>query len=424
MTHFGKALLIGLLISSELFGLVVPPEGNHPTIRVVRVEGGTESEHKAYQLFGKKLQRWMDDLASGARVVSMDGSVSAQTLTFANQLDRLEHDIEGTISVLEKGEPSAISSSISHLKETLSELPDSLKAGPHYQRALLCLAAASWSLSDRLTAVEEIRRAISVHPELKLEHLGLWETDSRSPLWTSFDAEIDRVAHSISRQCGVRVLGMDQEGTLYVNGFPCEGNSNFRLMAGESYSFQYVDGIKLRDSISVLCKGAGLKIVKFSPQGHPQFFALASQKALSGQADSTLVVEPVKGEFKLFFYSTLAGLDEVPLTSPIRVADLLESPLDNHLSIESDAFKNLIDRHSESSLSVVAANEPPQSLGQPPLPTPQGLRENESSRTQWYNDWKFWAIVGGIAGAATITYLVSRDRPPQNQQGGVSILLH
>jgi hypothetical protein len=131
-----------------------------------------------------------------------------------------------------------------------------------------------------------------------------------------------------------------------------------------------------------------------------------SQLVTSSMVDTLVLVESTRGELRFFLYTPELGIDEIPLQKPVRLAQVADNFSDRSLPILSDAFYSLFEKHRAWDLKYSPEIEPERSLS-----------AEMPSEGKWYNNWKLWAIGGGVVGALIIAFAVSRSENIQSNTG-------
>lgn len=358
------------------------PLGDSPSPRVARALGIAE----------RRVSRWLENFRSMPTRVESVGALSPSA--GANE----------AAEILADGARWATLKRSAAREAKLAALE-----GPALQEALLVEAIAAFAEKRGDDAREWLAKACAVHPAGKLVAFEGWDRDAPGFDLLAFESLVEKTSKEFVPQCRVEWEVTPPAAKIFVNGFPWTEKSLValpqRALRVRAEAFGH-----LSETREIPCSKAGTTKVTLAlaPGAAPHSSENLAALARRGKFESLFLIEAAGEDLKLFFFTPTQEVREVPMDSPLRIADLLQDPVGAPLPIRSDAFLEMWKRSLAQSLSVdpMAAGE---TLAVAPRP-----------RSEWYNNATLWIIAGGLVGGAVLTYLLTREAPVRSQPGGVT----
>lgn len=279
--------------------------------------------------------------------------------------------------------------------------------GETRQSGLLRQAAEEWKLGRRENSQKLVRRALALHPDGAAPNFEPWDQDSETFSAVAFEREVDEQRRRTRRICEVELRG--PIGDVRVNGFEVGARRTFQLAAGEHRITAAVDGQPRERSF--LCERQGR--TRLSIGDAPLKTAAPSLESIRRrhQLSSLFLLKPDGGRYTLMLYTPGLALEEIPTSQPI-LADTAIGAEARPLPVATDAFLQLFERHrTQSTLALADTSAWAEN------------RLHEPPASQWYNNWKFWTILGGAATAVAVSYFATRQDSVKTQGGWVSVNL-
>lgn len=360
-----------------------------------------ESWQKDFPIVARKLQRWLETLEGAGTVQSTVGGRgdidSFQRAFLDHALSKLES--EGIKNPVRLKSASDLESRIISLKS---------ERGVRLFRWYRLRSLASF-VNGRMEEATRLRRVAwaLVPPEAEIpewegedffESLSVGESRERFFSWWRERKPGSGIA------CRIQIV--DGPEASVKNEWRWNG---FRVARPESGEFTLGHGIhelKVEKngfepwSTRVDCRKGGLKEVRV---------ALIPRQLTNDQTATVLWVEPERREFKLFLHTPGVAFHEISTTAPLRVADLTHR-VNADWPVASDAFMELLSEHRMAmNLSSVPAT--------PAVPAAVATLETKS---EWYEDWRFWTIVGVVGAGITAGVLASHNSKVESNRGWVT----
>lgn len=373
-------------------------------IGIVRVSGSSTTDAR-FSVLERRIQRWLEkdtDLEISAIPASAPGRGF-----FEEQLNRSRFE---RVLVAAKGQPfsEAIWDGLRVERENYGKYPGS---GPLLQQSLIEEAKAAFRVGERETSRGLLSRAMRLHPDGTLETESEWEEEGELSSWERLRIS---VAGSLKGICELQIESSPEEAKLTVNGFPLGTRRAFHLSPGQSYHFELAATGRAPWSTDYQCTRQSSRRFTARLDPGPATGPSLAAVARAERVESVLLLGEESGRVKLFLYSPSGRLDEVPLTQPLRVAELADAGASASVPIATDAFLDLLQTHRLASLGLGSQ------IGEPVAESRlDGVR---GPATRWYNDWKFWAAAGGVLAGVVVTVLVTRGNDVRSQ-GGMTIRL-
>lgn len=382
-----------------------PPESfARVKLGIVRVGAATPQTEALYPIVERRVQAWLENLdqlkttvvrlPSPRLEVGEGGQLQSEQNEFSELKERFERE----------GNTDAVEADLQRLEQRIPHYREKLEVhGPLLQRLMLLRAAFDFNAGREFSVVQrQLNNALLVHPSLENFWTPMWKEseESRSPVL--FDDLIERERKKISRDCVVRVKRMPLNAAVSLNGFPLKERS-VRLNSGASYEV-LLQGEGYREQRKTLRCGKAkvLEIAAELQRSDKITWTESWEKTLTHLArrhdrEALLIVTSQEERLKLFYFTPGASVEEVPLNNPPRLAELADT--EAALPIATDAFVGIVQRQRVASLS----------LGEPLREGDRaGLTDKLPYQRRWYNDWKFWAVVGSVAAISLVAYASSR----------------
>jgi hypothetical protein len=417
-----KALIVSLALL-----MIRPPSAkaavvpvSHPGVRlgIVRVGFLGEEEERAYQVFERRVKRWLENLEDLPVKAEPLGALVVPTRTGESErAAKLAEVSEALLKELKQGTSNEACSSLASQSAALRQGLKINESVGVQQKALWAEAIENWKRGAREEARGNLREAISLHPDLEGAP-SLWDWESSLAGAPSLEVEVNRLRKKIPRPCQLTFSVTPSNARISVNGLDFGERREFRVPLNREYSISLEkEGYRRYQSLFSCDRLKHQRaVVQLPPASKDSELGGDGLRELSRRHSlkTLCLIEPKKGGFNLYLYSPDVGLDPIPVHRPIRVADLIGVPDTEKVPIVTDAFLNLMQKHQSVELFRLAEKEPsPLTLDLKGMPEPS---------PQWYNNWKFWAIAGGIVGAATLAYFVTRSSPEiKSQETSVGI---
>lgn len=395
-------LLIVSTLWSPLWAVSLQSEISTTPVGVLRL-GALEEEENGLALsrLERSIAKWLDRLpidtnAQAIRIVQNNNELrdELQSLRFHQLIERF-------YSLLET-KPFQAGNELDelHTEDFVAFLarPDS---GPFRQQAYLARAAHEWRLGNPDRAQPLLRAAVYENPFGLVSEVPSWGWDSEANGDSvNFEVVLSGIIKSVRRPCQINVGTSPEKALVRLNGFPMRASQPVRILARSDLQIQaQAEGYEAA-AHSLSCDKLGVRSVQLKLRRRSEPVPTLATVAKSNAVKSLLLVSPVGEEARLFLFTPGLRVDEVQTSRPILLADFRGEEASAHPSIKTDAFTSLVEAHRVAWLD---RRDPLQ----PPIEYRNSLETDISQ--QWYNDWKVWAVVGGIVGGVVITYLATRQ---------------
>lgn len=412
--RFISILTLHSLVCAESPAAIAPRLESRQPIGILRLgELRSHSEERAYDIVERRLQRWLDNFESlHVRAQRVGVSLSAEEVTLDSDRARLmecsEELLKGVLFMSEHD----LNPGLTEMKTLRDGLKRVKHLGPVLQKAYIAEASYLWKRKKREHAKSLIQKALLLHPDAKIESLPQWEWDEPGFDTSGFEAMV-RDSGALRKGCRVQVQVSPSNALVRVNGFEMGRRKTFYLSQGSSYLLSAaMPGYETNESV-LECDGRGQRrlLVPLKKEDRKinskkdSLFQVSSRYGV----ESLCLVEPKRGEFRLHLYSPGLAMEEIPMLRPLLVAEVLDSPGDEALPIATDAFLQIFQKHRLARLTAVLD----------PLPSTLKYEASGTSDT-WYNNWKVWAIVGGVIGGAALAYFATSNSV-DSRPGGIKI---
>ncbi len=421
-----RQTLVYLLVTTQLlparFVLAagIPAGREKSRMGILRVgEPATPGAERAYPLVEKRMQRWLENFEGiSAAVEPFAGSVKTEEISLETDRARL-----AALSASRPGETGA-------LIEKVGKTP---RFSPDVQRALTARAAERFRAGERKEAEALLKRAAALHPDAAIVTWNGWDEPgegSSAGSAAAFDVLVSEAGRSITRSCALVLDVTPASAEVKVNGFDLKNRRTFQLSGEHPYAMEVTaPGHRPVETIAqcgrALKKEVRVALLAEKP-GASANQALLTEISRRRGVQTLCLIEPRGDEFKLYLYTPSRAIEEIPLKSPLRVAEVLGNPSESSMPIASDAFMLLWEKHRTSAseldrepdlrLASAASTGFAGAPGETSAEVPRGSGE------KWYNNSTFWWITGGLAGGVVLTYLLTRGGTTvKSQPTGISI---
>ena len=410
-------VLIGLMCFPAPAALTPAPI-DRPKLGILRVgELHSAEEERAYDILEKRVQLWLENLSAPRPLVQSLGlSLRAEALqdqTEEQELARLSNEVLGSRDSLASPVASVEIARLRKQRQRLGRL------GPVVQRAWLAEASLQLAEGKRTLAMSSLRSGLAMHPDAASPDFSQWDDDPTGGL-LRLETLLSEARSDLVRLCEVELLSFPAYASLSVNGFVQGGRRKFHLPPGE-FEFQFqAPGFNTK-SERITCvrttrfqRTVQLKKADDSPKSYLSELEGVRQRNAMG---SLFLIQPSDGIFRFFLLSSEGRMDPIPMSRPLKISEVVNQE-NASLPIARDEMKTLIQRHSlnraDLSLSALASD------GMAFDTASGALAERVGGPDRWYNDWKVWAVVGGIAAGMVGTYLMTRGPEIRTKAGAQS----
>ncbi len=420
------SLVLGIYFSQITFAAQHPASNLKSTrLGILPMGEMSESAGRAYALAAKRIQRWLENLDAV--------HAFAEPLASHGNRDPLFREAsEKRLSVLSSRlwAASENSEGFADIGLEFRKLRSKLSLadfGPVIQKSLLAEASFAWAKGDKSRSAELVKKAVLINPKGRADLSGFEtfeskdDADGESSVEIShhaFEASISAAESQIRRACVIQVSVAERSASIFANGVALGAGRVFRLPLGGRYHLRAESEGARSENILVECSRPAIKAASLVLKKETKRERSLAQLSRSHSVESLFLVEPDGDNFRLFLYTPGVSVDEIKLNSPWRVAELLNSPNSDSVPIATDAFLDLLGQHQSSRLSYLETPSPDRVALQ------QKMSLEAPSDSRWYNNWKFWAITGGVVGAAVITYLATRPTTVKSTQTGIAVTIH
>lgn len=402
--------LVWWLLSPYSFAAELPATSPRHRVGILRLgELSGPVEEKAYPLMEKRIQRWLENfpnLASQVRPLSV--SVRGEEIRLESEQSQLDALAESLLETPEDG--NTLLPRIRELRSKLRPIP---RYSPAVQKSLLAEAKLLWSAGNVRQSSSLIQEALLLHPDVVSQEGDGWDTEKAM---SAFDGELFRKSSEIKRICSVEVRTFPEEASITVNGFPMGKRRQFQLAGGAQYHFTVAAAGFEPDDNKIQCDRSSKRdsVVRLKRQNEETIARTQDlAKVTQGNGVGSLcLIEAKEDRFRLYLFSPGVALDEIPLQAPLRIAEVARQPASGTVPVSSDAFLALFEKHRVAQ-GYVAMN----TSAEPSLAVAGRV---ETTEAQWYNDWKFWAITGGVLAGVAGAYFATKA-PEVKTQGGMII---
>ena len=382
-------LLVELMILTPAAqGAKIPAQVQVPSISVLRSEELRRGhEGKALSLMERRVHRWLENRREPVRPVSE--SVRSQH----QQAFLLERVLQKV-----RSQPS---SALVHARA--HRWAEGL--GPETQELLLWASLEAWQSRKKSESVRLARDAMRLHPDLLVELGALSHHLNEIGALKEFQAWLLSIRESEKRSCQLEVAFSPAQASVTVNGFYLGARKRFQLPKGKAYSFRFLErGFETVEK-SFQCREPG----KWQWEIHltPSENELPQ---LGQRTPSYLMVDAQDRVIQFFLFTPGVALDVIPVSEPLKIARVIADPLEEGVPIRTDSFNQLWRQHQRMSLRHL-----PQHGGM------GGTLLLHQPSVPWYQDWKVWAIVGGITGGVLTTYFLTKKKDLGSQVGGIRV---
>ncbi|MCB0406106.1 MAG: hypothetical protein KDD51_15100 [Bdellovibrionales bacterium] len=382
---------VGILSLNEL-------EGRDDSVALSRIE--------------RSIEKWLDRLPIDAAAHPLVAPQSDRELHDELVRLRLNQLWERFYSAVE-ARPEQATSMLSTLEQ-----PDVLAflkgefAGPFRQQAFLARAALEWRMGRKDSANSYLKAAVYEHPMGLVPQIPEWGWDGEVADSTSMEQELSKIVTQTRRPCRLHLSAQPSTAQLSLNGFSVESGSALRLLARENLYVRAEAPGYQPQTRTISCKklgvrGLGLTLAQAN-RPTPSLARVASENSVK----SLLVITPSGEQAKIFLLTPGLRVDEVPTSKPLLLADFQEANNVDKLPIATDGFSSLVEAHRVAWLDRRDPLQPAGAFANQ-LETQAGPR--------WYNDWKVWAVVGGILGGVLVAYFATQRPQVQTNPAGLRI---
>ena len=399
-------------IFSPAYSSVLPPESIRPRVGILRLgELKTPTQERAYELVEKRAQKWFEDL-SGPRplVQALPATLGQDELN----ADHEEKELNRLVAELLRGQSELDhSQELSQVKVLRERLMYASKYGSTVQRSWLAEAAAQFMKGEDLLANQTLISCLSRHPNLEIPEVAIWEGEPTA-MSLRLDAALNHVAGGIKRICSLELSVEPKAAIIVVNGFQVGNQKNFHLAVGE-YDFLIQAGGRIPEMFRFQCARASKEARSYRLRT-ALGVAQLSLKELDEvrqrhRLASLFLIQPVDDEFRFFLYSSSGRLEPLATSGPVKISQALESSADRPLPLQREKIQASLQRNALAQGEYTAIS------GMGTWGGANTLEDRVDASAKWYNNWKVWAVVGGVAAGAFGAYLLSRDSSVKTQTG-------
>jgi len=398
---------------------LAPLQPERTKLGILRVgELRSREEEKAYVLLEKRVQRWFENFSSPRPVVhTLDHSLASEELSSRAKESRLAILSR---NILESHDPGMLLGQVDELRKLKRELEPYPSLGPLLQKAALAEAAFLLSDGKKSAALAATRAALAFHPDGKSPEWDGWEEEpTQSSL--RFESLLSEVGSQVRGLCDVELSVQPSTAEVNVNGYAQGKRRTFQLPAGR-FEMVFANAGFQPSKLSFRCDRTSKikREVHLAPTSGKPALAVSELETVRQRnaLGSLFVIQPVRDEFRFFLLSADGKLDPVPTQRPLKISEVSGGTEDG-IPISQDEMRGLLQKHSLAlSLSDLTgvASDSGAGFG-------LGVSEGSVGRSSgWYNDWRVWAVVGGLATGILGAYLLTRG-PEVQTQPGISIRL-
>ncbi|MCB9254994.1 MAG: hypothetical protein H6617_09960 [Bdellovibrionaceae bacterium] len=284
-------------------------------------------------------------------------------------------------------------------------------SGPLRQQAHLARAALEWRLGRTGSAHSLLKAAVYEHPLGLISQLPEWGWDGERADSAALEQELAKIISEVRRPCRLRLSASPAKSQVLVNGFSVASEKTLGFIARGNLQVRAEATGYLPQSHSISCRKLGVRSVEIKLQRAKRPAVTLASVAADNAVKSMLVVTPSGERAKIFLFTPGLRVDEVPTSRPLLLADFKEGAGDA-LPIATDGFTSLVEAHRVAWLDRRDPLQPPDVFMN---------RLQTETGSEWYNDWKVWAVVGGIVGGVLVAYFATRRPQVQTNPAGLRI---
>jgi len=374
-------------------------------VEILKMENRQSADDgdRAYEIFKVRFHKWIENNAPvSARVESAIPSEKLSTYLLEARALQLAEAARRLWSKLHAGADA--DAEYRALKMQLAKLePASLLGqGPVLQNSFLAMGAYAWKNREKGEAEKWMRRGILVHPTFRIESVDLWPNEEPGFSFLPFEAELNRLSRMGARSC-LAEIKIPPEAAVTINGFSVARSKNYALAVGEPYRIKISRAGYDDRELDLDCQRPGRTVaeVKLNERRVSATDLAVSNVDKPGIVPSSaFLIEPGKDDIRIYLFTPGVGIDEIPLRKPIRIAEVLRNPRDREIPVLSDAFVDVVQKHEARVAENFAGGR-------------DGMASTSleiSRKPSWYEDWRVWAIAGGLAGGAVLAILMASSK--------------
>lgn len=382
---------------------------NIRTITINKTGEWGDKQEAVYSDLTRRVQKWVENIES----LDVQIAPSSKLINKGNlgrdkvKLDLMESSQSLLNGLLKGKDKSALKSIANHLRDMRTQAAGQGELGPEIQTSLFAEGALYWSNNNFSAATETLRRAIRIQPKGQLPSIVDWDDSD----WTSFNSDafesfVSSIQSREMRSCSLRIETNVSPVVLKINGFLIENTGLVNLVPGDLHHLEVQSpGFELKKSM-IGCQSSGSQLIKVELQKQRKSHSrLSTDLDKNYQGGTMILIEPKKEEFKLLLYTPGKDYDEIPLTHPLKIADLKYDSIKSTGPILTDAAIEVFEKHK-----LLAANFKV-NMTEPQIRhfSLEGVSE-ESTQMGWLKSPVFWGIVGGVVLGGAITYFAKRNQ--------------
>lgn len=407
-----RQVIFLLLILTQLMPGPIVAANMPRSIRTITInktgEWGDKQE-AVYSDLTKRVQKWIENIESlDVQVSSSSKLINKGNLGRDKVKLGLMESSQRLLNGLLKGEDKSTLKSIAiNLREMRKRAAGQGELGPEIQTSLFAEGALYWSVNNLSMAKEALRRAIRIQPKGQLPSIVDWDDSD----WTSFNSDgfesfVSSIQSKEMRSCSVRVETNVSPAVIKINGFLIENAGLVNLVPGDLHHLEVQSpGFELKKAM-IGCQSSGSQSIKVElkkqQKSNPR---LSTDLDRNYQGGTMILIEPKKEEFKLLLYTPGKDYDEIPLTHPLKIADLKFDSSKSTGPILTGGAIEVFEKHK-----ILASNFKV-NMTEPQIRhlSVEGVSE-ESTQMGWLKSPVFWGIVGGLVLGGAITYFAKRNQ--------------
>jgi hypothetical protein len=282
----------------------------------------------------------------------------------------------------------------------------------------LVLGLQQWVAGKKNDSFRDFRKALLLSPEgalpSEMESLLSWSETGENPSFLGLSEKLQAIKRSLSFSCQVDLS--DHQGKLRVNGFELQKSSRLMLPVGGIYLFDLEQGPFAFKRAQMTCQKTSKSQLDFGT-------LQTVSKRITPEVSSRYVWwDTHQNEVGMYLYNPGKGWEKVPLAKNLLLSELRQDPKGYELPLSQLAFIQLMDSRSPLVKSA-SLDSDFSSL----MPTQNSIEQVQHKDRPWYNDWKVWAVAGGVVAGGAIVYLLSRGSNVASQPqpiNGMTFTLH
>jgi hypothetical protein len=343
-----------------------------------------EKGKRALTILEGRLHRWLENQKGSLSVKRADLTVDPTLI----QNERARGELSRELKAFEEAGPEGRWARLDLLASARAAVGEDRASGDLIARSLAWESLALWRQGEKARSARLLDKTLRLSPTGEL-YPAPWEREAPAE-WVSLSRQ--KLAR-LKRDCLVDL----PEGarSRRVNGFGVEPSAQLALFSGASYDVEWSRGSGELGRSHFTCRRPGRLALEEKDPAAPTLRDLGERHGM----DNLALIEPHKGAFRVYLYSRVAGLEEVPMERPITISEVLASPLAAELPVNEARFEKLVGSQGWAPGTRVASN----ALWDGSL-----RAESRESAPRWYNKWTTWAVAGGVLAGILVTYFATR----------------